>query len=180
MSSGPKTTSAQTATTSAPDFLQPGLRGAATATNNAFTSGIEGFNQTAGRDLVGQQLRGDFLTPDSNPFLRANFDRAADLTQTRLASEFAGQGRNIGASLPARSEELQSLSAQLFGNNFANERAIQQNSLNQASTFDPIDQLIRRIGSIAPSAGRTQTTTGSTKEKRGFFDTVLGVGDILF
>lgn len=58
----------------------------------------------------------------SNPALDAMFNKAADSTQTRLATEFAGSGRNIEASRPARAEELGNLATDFYGGAYENER----------------------------------------------------------
>ncbi len=123
------------------------------------------------QDLTQQTLQGDFLRPESNPFLQQTFDRAADLTRGRLDSEFSGSGRNLGASLPARSEELQTLASNIFGGNFQAERNRQAQAVNQAiplanqdfadinAMLDSgnlrLDQLINRIQALAPAAGGT-------------------------
>jgi hypothetical protein len=114
---------------------------------------------SGGQDLIGQMLRGDFLSPESNPFLQDTFNRAADLTRTRLSSEFAGAGRDLGASFPARSEELQTLASNIFGQNFQAERDRQINALTSAIDFDPLNQLINRLGGIIPGAGGVTTST---------------------
>jgi len=119
------------------------------------------------QDLVSQSLAGDFLTPDSNPFLQDTFNRAADLTRTRLSSEFAGSGRNLGAALPARSEELQTLASNIFGGNFQRERDRQTSAIDQAQGLDPINQLINRLAGIIPGAG------GSTQSTQPVFRTGL-------
>jgi len=67
-----------------------------------------------GQGLISQTLGGDFLRPESNPFLQGTFNRAADLTRGRLDTEFSGAGRNLGAARPARSEELQTLASNIF------------------------------------------------------------------
>lgn len=129
----------------------------------------------AAQDLTTRTLQGDFLSPDTNPFLQQTFDRAADLTRTRLDSEFAGAGRNLGAAMPARSEELQTLASNIFGGNFARERGIQANAVNQSlplanqdfndinAMIDagnlPTDQFINRIGALAPAAGGTAVSS---------------------
>lgn len=135
------------------------------------------LNSTPGSGLIKQTLRGDFLTPDSNPFLQQTFDRAADLTQTRLASEFAGAGRDLGASRPARSEELQTLASGIFGGNFQAERdrqtqalaqaaqnhqaerGLQVNAVNQGHLLDPLNRFINQLGAIIPGAGGTTQAT---------------------
>ena len=152
------------------DFMQ------AEGLNALFNRGREGSPLTdAAGDLTGRTLAGDFLSPDSNPFLEQTFNRAADLTRTRLDTEFAGAGRNLGASRPARSEELQTLAADIFGGNFQRERDRQaaavgsaQNLANQdfadiqamidAGSF-PIDQFINRLAALIPNAGGTTRAT---------------------
>lgn len=126
-------------------------------------------------NLTRSTLQGNFLTPESNPFLEDTFNRAADLTRTRLSSEFAGSGRNLGASAPARSEELQTLASNIFGGNFARERALQANAVNQAlplaaNDFQDIeaqisagsrqlDSSIDRFAALAPAAGGTAVSS---------------------
>jgi hypothetical protein len=148
------------------------------------TAGLDAlFNRgQAGSPLLNQAqqttqntLAGDFLSPDSNPFLQQTFDRAADLTRGRLDTEFAGAGRNLGAARPARSEELQTLSSNIFGGNFQQERDRQLQAANQAqglagADFQNIqaqidsgnftlDQFINRISGIIPGAGGVTTST---------------------
>lgn len=128
------------------------------------------------RQNLAATLSGDFLSPDSNPFLQGTFDRAADLTRTRLSSEFAGAGRNLGASLPARSDELQSLASGIFGGNFQNERNRQVAALGQARDLDPLNEFIRRLGVITPLSGRNvvQESTSDQEGKASPLDRTLG------
>jgi hypothetical protein len=58
----------------------------------------------------------------SNPYLDAQFNRAADATQQRLQSGFAGNGRNIEAARPAASQELNDLATGIYGGAYENER----------------------------------------------------------
>ena len=147
MSSGPSNVTQTTRTEPSP-FLTPSIQTAVRSAqddfggqNNILNAGRlalanRGFGGSpvtgAAQGLATSTLRGDFLSPDTNPFLADTFNRAADLTRTRLSSEFAGAGRDVGASLPARSEELQTLASNIFGQNFARERGIQANTINQA------------------------------------------------
>lgn len=58
-----------------------------------------------------------------NPYLDNVFDTAAGATQNRLASEFARAGRyGSGANQQARSQELQTLAANIYGPGFEAER----------------------------------------------------------
>lgn len=112
-----------------------------------------------GQGLIGNTLAGNFLTPETNPFLEQTFNRAADLTRTRLSSEFAGAGRDLSAAMPARSEELQTLASNIFGGNFQAERDRQNAALSQGLQFDPLNLFINRLAGIIPGAGGTTQST---------------------
>lgn len=58
----------------------------------------------------------------SNPYLDATFNRAADSVQNRLASQFAGAGRNIDASRNVNASELNDLATNIYGGAYENER----------------------------------------------------------
>ncbi len=125
--------------------------------NNPFTgaNGLIGQSQS----LTGQTLAGDFLRPESNPFLQGTFNRAADLTRGRLDTEFAGAGRNLGASFPARSDELQTLASNIFGGNFQAERDRQVSAVDQSQGLDPLNLFINRLAGIIPGAGGSTSST---------------------
>lgn len=142
-----------------PDFFPPPAQN--TPPTDPGGSGIIGQAQ----GVVGNTLAGDFLSPSSNPFLKSTFNRAADLTRTRLSSEFAGSGRDLGAARPARSEELQTLASNIFGQNFQAERDRQLAAVDQAQSLDPINMLINRLAGIIPGAG------GSTQSTQPVFRT---------
>jgi hypothetical protein len=67
----------------------------------------------------------------SNPQLDAMFGQAANSTQTRLSSEFAGSGRNLDASRPARAEELGNLATSIYGGAYESERDRMASELGQ-------------------------------------------------
>ena len=191
MSRGPDQVTSTTRSDPSP-MIAPSI---STAANSALTSFAqnpgnpqyfnEGMASLAGRgrdgsrlvgdaqDLTRSTIQGDFL--NSNPYLDQTFNRAADLTRTRLSSEFAGAGRDIGASLPARSEELQTLASNIYGGNYQAERDRQLSAVNQSlplanqdyvdinALIDaanlPLDQFINRINALAPAAGGTAVSS---------------------
>jgi hypothetical protein len=57
-----------------------------------------------------------------NTGLDAAFDYAAQKSRSRLESEFAGGGRNIGAAAPVRGDMLSSLAAQIYAPAYEAER----------------------------------------------------------
>lgn len=90
----------------------PGVAGADPATLQAM-QGLQGF--ASGNNI--------------NPYLDTVFNAGADATRNRLTSEYARSGRNIDASAPARSEDLQYLAAGVYGQGYENERQRQFASL---------------------------------------------------
>ena len=160
MSGGSKKVKSTT-TSAPPEFLAGPLKEAAAAATSDFGGG-----GGAGAGLIGQgqqltsdTLSGNFLDPSTNPFLESTFNRAADLTRGRLDTEFAGAGRNMGAAQPARSDELQTLASNIYGNNYQAERDRQTNALASSQDFDPINMLINRLAGITPGAGGTSSST---------------------
>lgn len=177
MGSDARQVNTSTQSVAPPDFLGGQIEDATSAARNAF-QGAEGFNTTAGRNLQGQTLRGDFLLPDTNPFLQGAFDRGANSIQNRLDTQFAGSGRNIGASLPAAKEGLSDLATGIFGGNFQAERDRQQNALFAGDQFNPLDTFIKRLGGLGQIAGKDITGQDSTADKKGSFDKFLDIFSI--
>jgi hypothetical protein len=95
---------------------------------NRATGGDPTINAAQG--YVQNSLGGGFL--NSNPYLDATFNRAAQATQGQLASEFARSGRNVDASQGLRSQQLNDLATQIYGGNYANERQLMQGTLGYA------------------------------------------------
>jgi hypothetical protein len=58
----------------------------------------------------------------SNPYLDAQFNRAADSVQNRIQSGFAGSGRNIEAGRPVAAQEMNDLATGIYGGAYENER----------------------------------------------------------
>lgn len=81
----------------------------------------------AAQDYTQKTLNGGFL--GSNPYLDATFNKAALSTQNQLASEFARSGRNVGASEPIRSQQLNDLATGIYGGAYDAERNRQQGVL---------------------------------------------------
>jgi hypothetical protein len=79
-------------------------------------------------------LRGDFLDPESNPWLSRTFDLAAGKMRAGLDSQF-NQSGGYGGSLHegARAEQLGDLATNLYGGNYDAERQRQM----QANVFAP-------------------------------------------
>lgn len=99
---------------------------AARATNG---SPITDNAQTYTADVLG----GKYL--NSNPYIDETFNRAAQGTRSQLDSQYARSGRNINAGEAARADQLNNLATQIYGGNYASERAMQNSTLGQANSI---------------------------------------------
>lgn len=103
------------------------------------TRGAQGYAQ----DVLG----GNYL--NSNPYIDATFNKAAEATRGQLDSQFARSGRNIGGSQAARADQLNNLATQIYGGNYANERAMQNSVLGQANSLANQDYTdIAQLGQV--------------------------------
>ncbi len=57
---------------------------------------------------------------NGNPYEQGMFQQAAQAIQPQLASQFAGSGRDITASMPLASQQLNNLGTQFYGQNYQN------------------------------------------------------------
>lgn len=87
-------------------------------------------NPQAGYSPLATTGTGSSPAPSSgNPYLDQTFNQAALATQNQLASQFAGAGRNVGASQGLRSQQLNDLATQIYGGAYNQERQLQQGVL---------------------------------------------------
>ena len=125
------------------------------APNSSPGAGLIQQSQSQLSDILG----GKYLDPSTNPWLMQSFNAAADATRGRLDSEFAGSGRNLGATMPARAYDLQTLANQMFGGNYDRERGIQVAGMDASQNLDPTNILLNRIAGLTPGAGGTTQST---------------------
>lgn len=171
MKGGSSKNQTSTTTTSPPSNLQPFLQQGLNESRNLYQNGpaeyypgqtVVGFSPETEAALGMQSQRAQDGSPlmdaangfatstlnggASNPYLDAQFKQAADSTQTRLSSEFAGGGRNLAAARPARAEELGNLATSIYGGAYENDRNRQMGVLGLApqlaqSDYADIDRL---------------------------------------
>ena len=111
-----------------------------------------GLNFTAARAMQGSPLmretqnqamqtaRGDFLSPDSNPYLRQNVNTALNDVQTRVNSQFNRPGAFGGsAHQELMTRNLGETAGQLYSQNFTNERTNQQRAMAFAPQLAEMD-----------------------------------------
>lgn len=118
----------------------------------------QGSNVTrAGQGLVTDTLNGKFLD-QQNPYLQATFDKAAQATQASLEGQFAGTGRNVQASLPARTDMLTSLATQIYGGAYDAERNRQTQALPYVSPLAEADY--RDLAALQGVGGQVEDLSG--------------------
>jgi len=180
-SSAPPANTTTTSTVKLPDYAQPAaesLLARSTELSNApfnpypgqrlapVTGEQEmGLNMTTNRALAGspvmnaasqnavQTLNGDFLRPESNPYLKSTVDDAMGQVQSRVNSQFNRPGAFGGsAHQELLTRSLGQVANDAYGQNYAAERAAQQ-----------------RMSALAPQFAQQDYTDAQA---------LLGVGDV--
>ena len=161
----------------APAWMLPSQQEQMQGAMSAFRGGPESYVQGAARNLAGQTLRGDFLTPGTNPFLAQQIDQLGNQIQNQTQTRFAGSGRNVGGPGAQRqfADTLAQVSVPLSAQNYAMERQLQQGTMGQASQFDPLNQYMERMSLLADSAGQDRSWQSTEASNPSFLDTLLGV-----
>lgn len=159
-----------TTTTEPPAYLRPYLQQGVQGAQQQYQGGgtpVVPFAPQTEQALAAQQARATAGSPvnraasgytadvlggkylGGNPYADAMFNKAALSTQNQLASEFAGSGRDIVASAPARADQLNDLSNQFYYQNYNDERQRQQGALPMASSVANQDYFdINQLGSV--------------------------------
>lgn len=126
-----------------------------------------GTNLTGGNFSGPQANLATLGTPGStNPFLDAMFNKAAGATQNQLASQFAGMGRNVEASEPARAEQLNNLATDIYGGAYQQDmnRAL---AANQALGGE-------QLGAFSQAPGMFNTQLGAQQQLGGVGGQIQG------
>lgn len=117
--------------------------------------------QQAAAQQLGQTIAGDYLSPETNPFLRETFNQAADVIQPRLSGMFSAGGRyGSGAHQEELGRTLGNLATNIYGGNYQQERGRQLQSTFAApsfalSRFSDADQLAK-VGQEREGLGQAQ------------------------
>lgn len=99
------------------------------------SNALDGFAGNGGLDigyiddsLLNRTAAGDFLTADSNPYIRGVADQGADAAMARINAQFGASGRSNGSGLYAQlfSRGISDASNSVYAQNYENERQRQQ------------------------------------------------------
>ena len=86
-------------------------------------------------------LNGNYLSPDSNPYLKQNVNTALDDVQSRVNSQFSGNNYGSSANQELLAKNLGQTAAGMYGQNFTNERNNMMQAANLAPTLANADYL---------------------------------------
>lgn len=161
MPSGSQQTGTQTSTNAPPSYMYPSIGTGISQAGSILANGgpqyypgqtVAGFSAPQQNAMSAIQKAGMNGTPaltaaqgfdttllnsggGSNPYLDQMFKQSAGATQDQLASEFAGNGRNVSASEPLRGEQLNNLATSMYGGQYQNDMQNALNAGNQAESL---------------------------------------------
>jgi hypothetical protein len=128
-----------TTTQDIPEWLKPYVTGnlsGGQATRDQLTGANNGLMNLAVPGYAAT-LRGDYLDPNSNPWLKSTFNQAADLTNARINSIFEGANRyGSGQQAGAIGTADSMLANNIFGGNYQAERARQNAAIGGVPQFN--------------------------------------------
>ena len=140
------------------------------------------FNTSS--DTLNKTAAGEFLTPDTNPYLADIAKRISGIAGANAASIFGGRGRTSGGlSAYYTGKAIADSATDLYGSTYENERNRQQQAAGMAPQFDaarlagpaamleagqnisarPFDVNAQRGGVLAQIAGLGNQSTGTTQ-----------------
>lgn len=93
----------------------------------------------AAQNNIQNTLQGNYLSPDSNPWLKANVSQALDDVTGRVNSQFGNANFGGSANQELLSRSLGSTAAGMYGQNYASERGNQLQAASMAPTLANID-----------------------------------------
>lgn len=155
---GSKQTGTQTTVQDIPAWLKPYAMGMMQQAQPLFNASVGGAGPILGasQDEMLKTIKGDYLNPDTNPYLARTFEQGAAGIRSALSPKFGhmqafGSGGNqfIGRSIADFGQNL-------FGNNYNAERNRQFSATGQGQqfAFEPFQQYKGLMGNFG---GQTQT-----------------------
>ena len=103
-----------------------------------YFSGVENLAQNglpssnAAQNYTTSVLNGNYLNPQTNPYLQDTFNQAANAVQNKLGPEFAGSGRNPEMSGAAQADQMNQLATQIYGGAYNTGIQQMQGALNES------------------------------------------------
>ncbi len=161
------TTSVQTTTKEIPAWAQPSAQNLLARGESLSQQPYQQYNQPRIADMTSQQtqgleniqnramygspeelnarnqfnatMTGQYLSPDSNPWLKANVDRSLGDIQSRINSQFGGNNYGTTAHQETLQRGLEEAANSAYGQNYASERNNQMKNMLLSDQFGKID-----------------------------------------
>ncbi len=95
--------------------------------------------ENAARDQFTNTLSGAYMSPDSNPYLKANVDAAMGQAASRVNSQFSGSNYGTTANQEVLARTLGETAGQMYGQNYSNERDQQARMASLLPQYQGID-----------------------------------------
>ena len=121
-------------------------------------------------DLFGlnKTANGDFLSPDSNPYIKSVANQAADAAQARTNGLFGSNGRTGGLWAQNLGQGIANATGNIYAQNFSNERQNQlgaQNTLFGAEQTANQNALTRQFGAASDIFGAQNSANESAASR---------------
>lgn len=117
---------------------------------------------------LGKTANGDFLSPDSNPYIKSVANQAADAAQARTNGLFGSNGRTGGLWAQNLGQGIANATGNIYAQNFANERQNQlgaQNTLFGAEQTANQNALTRQFGAASDIFGAQNSANESAASR---------------
>lgn len=101
---------------------------------------------------------GQYLNPNTNPYLAGTLNTADQGVQNQISSEFAGSGRNIIGSAPVQSSAMNQLANQIYGGAY---QSGMQNMVQASGLAPSID-----AGTYAPAQAELSVGNGVQQQNQ--------------
>lgn len=175
-----------TTTTAPPSYIEPYLQNAAGQAQNLYQQGnyvapIENTAIQYGQNV----LSGNYLSPESNPYLKSTFDQAANAVTNQVQSNFGAAGRNARGpdAQGLATDKYSQLASQIYGGAYNQERQNQQAVLPYAGQLggytDPGKSLDQYISRLTGSAGSYGTGTSVQPMQTNYLGGLMGLGGLV-
>lgn len=108
---------------------------------------------------LGKTIGGDYLSPDSNPYLKGAVQTALDAAKRGVSGQFTGENFGSSANQEWLGRNLANTALPIYAQNYANERGIQQNAIAQAPGMQMANtSQLAAAGSAEQAEGQRQIT----------------------
>jgi hypothetical protein len=87
----------------------------------------------AANDMLTRTMNGDYMRPDSNPYLASNVNTAMNAAKTQINSQFGGSNYGTTAHQETLGRTLGEVAGQMYGQNYQDERTQQM----RAAAYTP-------------------------------------------